>query len=119
MHRGITRVEEAEDTASIARTLQGDLMSISKDGDALIVWMLDQSLSMQLDMKDLAQELVDTLQEIERSKNTPSDNFVFGTGTSMKLLCVNAANSCWVVNFFAVKFKSAHSDHTTLSRRST
>jgi hypothetical protein len=53
-HRGKTRVVEAKGTQSVASTLQGDLTSIASDGDAIVVWMLDQSLSMQLDIKNLA-----------------------------------------------------------------
>ena len=79
-HRGETRVAEAEDTNDIAQTLQGDLMSMAKDGDALVVWMLDQSLSMQLDMKSLAEKLVSTLQEIERDKDTNVQHYVIAFG---------------------------------------
>lgn len=85
LHRGQTRVEEAEDTAAIARTLNGDLMSIARDGDAMIVWMLDQSLSMQLDMKVLATQLLTTLQEIEKDKTSNMQHFVvaFGDGATV------------------------------------
>lgn len=85
-HRGETRVEEAEDTSRIAGSLQGDLKSIAKDGDAVVVWMLDQSLSMQLDMKSLAQQLSATLQEIEADKSTNIQHYVVAFGDKVSVV---------------------------------
>ena len=85
-HRGETRVEEAQDTTRIASSLQGDLKSIAKDGDAVIVWMLDQSLSMQLDMKSLAQQLSATLQEIEADKSTNIQHYVVAFGDKVSVV---------------------------------
>lgn len=85
-HRGTTRVEEATSTTSVAATLKGELKSISEDGDAVVVWMLDQSLSMQLDIKNLARDLNETLLEIERDKTTAMTHYVVAFGSDVRLL---------------------------------
>ncbi len=85
-HRGETRVAEARGTQDIASALQGDLRSISSEGDAVVVWMLDQSLSMQLDIKALAQQLHGTLDEIERDKSSKMMHYVVAFGDDISLI---------------------------------
>ncbi|MEQ9408255.1 MAG: vWA domain-containing protein [Fuerstiella sp.] len=85
-HRGETRVAEAESTGDIAAQLSGDLRQIAGDGDAIVVWMLDQSLSMQLDMKHLAEYLVSTLEQIEEDKNTRMQHYVVAFGDDVQVV---------------------------------
>lgn len=85
-HRGTTRVEEAESTGTIASQLSGDLRRISEDGDAIVVWMLDQSLSMQQDMKSLAEYLLETLQEISADKQTKMFHYVAAFGDGVRVV---------------------------------
>lgn len=85
-HRGTTRVEEAENAVGIASTLQGDLLSIAEDGDALVVWLLDQSLSMQQDIKVLAQGLLETLEQIEADGTSKMQHAVVAFGDDVTLL---------------------------------
>lgn len=85
-HRGETRVVKANATAEIAATVSGDLLSISKEGDAIVVWMLDQSLSMHLDIQSLAEKLVGTLDEIEKDKSTLMMHYVVAFGNDVKVV---------------------------------
>ena len=85
-HRGTTRVEQADGTGAIAATLQGELKSIAQEGDAVVVWMLDQSLSMQLDIKNLARQLAETLQQIEQDKSTIMTHYVVAFGDKVSVV---------------------------------
>ena len=85
-HRGETRVTEANGTEDIASALHGELRSIASDGDAIVVWMLDQSLSMQLDIKDLAQRLLGTLEAIEDDKSSKVMHYVVAFGDDLTLI---------------------------------
>ena len=85
-HRGETRVAEAQGTDEIASALHGDLRSIASDGDAIVVWMLDQSLSMQLDIKALAQQLLGTLESVERDKSSKMMHYVVAFGDDVTLI---------------------------------
>ena len=85
-HRGTTRVEQADGTGAIATTLQGELKSIAAEGDAIVVWMLDQSLSMQLDIKNLARQLAETLQQIEKDKSTIMTHYVVAFGDKVSVV---------------------------------
>ncbi|MCR9198348.1 MAG: VWA domain-containing protein [Planctomycetaceae bacterium] len=85
-HRGTTRVEEAESAVGIASTLEGDLLSIAEDGDAIVVWLLDQSLSMQQDIKVLAQGLLNTLEQIEADGDSRMQHAVVAFGDDVTLL---------------------------------
>lgn len=84
-HRGTTRVEEARNAVGIASTLEGDLLSIAEDGDAMVVWLLDQSLSMQQDIRILAEGLLDTLEQIEADKTTKMQHAVVAFGDDVTL----------------------------------
>lgn len=92
-HRGETRVLEAKGTQSVASTLQGDLTSIASDGDAVVVWMLDQSLSMQLDIKNLATQLSGTLQQIEENKSSTMSHYVVAFGSDVHLIQDNTTRA--------------------------
>ena len=85
-HRGETRVAEAESTGDIADQISGDLITIAKDGDATVVWLLDQSLSMQLDMKNLAEFLVTTLEQIEEDQTSRMDHTVVAFGDDVRVV---------------------------------
>ncbi|MCA9038150.1 MAG: VWA domain-containing protein [Planctomycetaceae bacterium] len=85
-HRGETRVEEADTPTGIASTLEGDLLSIAKDGDAMVVWVLDQSLSMQQDMKVLAEGLVETLKNIEADETSQMQHAVVAFGDNVRVV---------------------------------
>lgn len=92
-HRGETRVEEAKGTQSVASTIQGELTSIAGDGDAIVVWMLDQSLSMQLDIKTLATQLSGTLQQIENDKTSTMSHYVVAFGNDVRLIQDNTTRA--------------------------
>ncbi len=92
-HRGETRVAEAENTGDIAAQISGDLRGIAKEGDAVVVWMLDQSLSMQLDMKHLAEYLVNTLEEIETDSVSQMRHAVVAFGNDVKVVQIATPNA--------------------------
>lgn len=63
-HRGETRLAKVEAVQQISGNLAGDLEGMAGDGDAIVVWLLDQSLSMQKDMDQLAEGLLGTFKSI-------------------------------------------------------
>lgn len=85
-HRGQTRVAEAEKTGDVADQISGDLRGIASDGDARVVWLLDQSLSMQLDMKHLAEFLVTTLEQIEADGRSRMEHAVVAFGDDVRTI---------------------------------
>lgn len=85
-HRGVTRVAEAAGTEQIAGQLAGDLLSIARDGDAIVVWMMDQSVSMQRDRQAMASQLLQTLQSIEADDSSKMMHYVVAFGDGVRLI---------------------------------
>ena len=85
-HRGETRLAEADSAQSISAGLAGQLKSIANDGDAVVVWLLDQSLSMQMDLKVLSVGLKDTLTAIEEDKKHKMSHYVVAFGDNVKVV---------------------------------
>jgi hypothetical protein len=85
-HRGETRMLEAENAAGIGANLAGQLESISGDGDAVVVWLLDQSISMQQDLQSLAVGLKDSLIQIEQSSRHKMTHYVIAFGDDVKVV---------------------------------
>ncbi|MEZ6121883.1 MAG: vWA domain-containing protein [Planctomycetaceae bacterium] len=85
-HRGVTRVAEAAGTAQIVGQLSGDLASIARDGDAVVVWLMDQSVSMQRDRAAMAAQLLQRLQTIQEDKTSRMMHYVVAFGDSVRVV---------------------------------
>jgi len=85
-HRGETRVGQVDGVDRAAGELASKLGAIASDGNATVVWMLDQSLSMQQDVKRLAKGLVGALREIEKNSRYDVQHYVTAFGRDIRLL---------------------------------
>lgn len=94
-HRGEVRISEVAGTSEIASGLSGDLVEIADDGDAIVVWLLDQSLSMQKDMKALAEDLLTTFKKIEDDESTKMLHYVVAFGDDVRVM-QEATNKSYV-----------------------
>lgn len=85
-HRGEARISKVDGTSAMNNEISGELEQIAHDGDAIVVWLFDQSLSMQQDMDALAEQLVTTLEEIEDDQRTKMMHYVVAFGSDVRLL---------------------------------
>lgn len=85
-HRGETRLSKAEGVGEISGNLTGDLEGMAGDGDAIVVWLLDQSLSMQKDMDQLAEGLLGTFKNIEEDKSSKMLHYVVAFGDNANVV---------------------------------
>jgi hypothetical protein len=85
-HRGETRMVAAENATGIAAGITGQLNSIAGDGDAVVVWLLDQSISMQQDLQSLAVGLKDNLIQIEQAGRHKMVHYVVAFGDDVKVV---------------------------------
>lgn len=67
---GSVRLSETETVGDVTEDIAEELKQIAEDGDAIVVWVLDRSLSMFQDRSQLAGGILPFLQEIEQDKTT-------------------------------------------------
>ncbi len=85
-HRGETRMNSAEDATGISTGIAGQLKSISGDGDATVVWLLDQSISMQKDLQIFGAAIKETLVDIEKNSAHKMTHYVVAFGDDVRLI---------------------------------
>ncbi len=85
-HRGETRLAKVEAVQQISGNLAGDLEGMAGDGDAIVVWLLDQSLSMQKDMDQLAEGLLGTFKSIEEDQSSKMLHYVVAFGDNVNVI---------------------------------
>ena len=85
-HLGETRTTSAEDASGISSGIAGQLKSISGDGDATVIWLLDQSISMQKDLQIFGAAIKDTLVDIEKNSGNKMTHYVVAFGDNVRLI---------------------------------
>lgn len=97
-HRGESRISTVDGIPEMSGEISGELEQISNDGDAIVVWLFDQSLSMQQDMDVLASQLLTTFKEIQENQRTEMIHHVVAFGNDAGLLQNSTINGLATAN---------------------